>query len=167
MGKFTVFVDKGVNQNLARKFRKFFRDAAKVTPVHHNVGVCFVNLMTLSLNDAAVRKICKPHMRDQKAVFGWFVSPQVKYKVLDVIKTTRIYHRVKKCDCLIVLPCKKLPICNQAQHSQRLIMHASHEIAHYIQFRNKKKLTEKGVEKIQDRFLGKLLKHLKKKRVRS
>jgi len=126
---------------------KLLKQIQKDTPIRHRVGVLILNSYVLSHSNAEVKTLSKRKMN--KAIAGLFI-PKKSKKHFGLAW-------IDGCDCQIILPGRLPYLWNRTKPSwMALIWTTMHEVIHYQQYRNHKKLQEEGVEEKVDRILKRL-----------
>lgn len=146
---FTITYERGVSKSLINQCRRFLDRVQKVTPIKHKIGVLVTNRRTLSHDEAALEK---SGVKNAPYTLANFCPPRSRAS----LEKYGIWS--KGCDCMIIL-CGKLSRRKYGISYDRFDFLDSvlHEVSHYTQFRDRKKLQEEGVEERMDSLMKRLL----------
>jgi hypothetical protein len=139
---FRLHIDYDIPRNKRLKLVRMLRAIEQMTPVPHNVHVWLCNKQFFYFYKRGRRKVT-----EHKALgdFYW----HKKHWALN-------FYANRGADCVIDVAC-----CNQWFLVFRTVWH---EVIHYQQFRDKQKLTEKGMRKKETRFGTRLAKFIRKQK---
>jgi hypothetical protein len=142
---FVVVAEKGISRRIVALSKRLFATIEEVTPIRHLVGVRLVNQLSEFHRGVWEKK--------DRNILGTFAGPQHKERFCRRFPSFWAHN----CDCMIYLPArifkKRLP----RQVSVFEFLHtAAHEVIHYLQVRDRKKISERGVDKQAWQLLNRL-----------
>jgi predicted nucleotidyltransferase len=143
---FKVFFQGNLSGELKNLYGLFIEKIEQTISVPHRVAIVISDEVLLGLHTNILRKISKRKYNKMRLFYGEFAAPSY----------------IRQCDrdnwdCIIRIAGR----CHALKDSRYFegIMTILHEVCHYLQFRNKKKLSERNI----DRCSIHLLKRMKKK----
>ena len=146
-----IFIHPKVSKSVRKLMKGIFKNIHKVTPIHHKILVYVGNWVAVCEkgNGAQVAKKIKGAGGD-KLTAGRFYPRGVGGRILGI----------KRHDCAILLAGRISALAGNGVIIQKcsrgmersllehgLMMAAFHELVHYCQYRDRKPLTEEGVDK--------------------
>jgi hypothetical protein len=142
MTGFKFVMEEGIDPRILKATKYFCKGIRKLTPIRHVIGVRLVNQVK-SPKGVWTRK----KKGENQQIWGGFASPQVRKHA------TKIGWWKPDYDCMILIPARIYRRGLSKKYAQCFFYYTiMHEIVHYIQFRDKKKLTERKMDKLTFRM---------------
>ena len=142
---FKFDVSKNANLKSVCAVKKLLKIVQGRTPIRHRIGVLILDTYVLDHSN----KEAKALKAGKHAVFGLFVPKKSKKRFAQ--------FWIPGCDCMIILPAR-LPFFDNPKKPAPIMLYWTliHEMVHYMQFRDRKKLQEPGVEERTEKIMNEL-----------
>lgn len=134
MAGFKFIMEDGVDPKVLKAAKLFCKGIWKLTPIRHTIGVRLIN---------QAKGPKGVWMRKNRQIWGGFASPKTRKFATTVGWWKPSY------DCMILIPARIYRRGTSKKAAQLLFFFIfMHEIVHYMQFRDKKKMTERKMDKL-------------------